>query len=77
MREAEQRTAERVKSYETASVLQIRDNPSRKRWMSGQSRNHQKRIFLELTGPDFAQGQRYEVRAERSGTFNTPCWAHL
>ena len=30
----------------------------------------EKRIFLELTGPDFAQGQRYEVRAERSGTFN-------
>ena len=32
--------------------------------------DNQKRIFLELTGPDFAQGQGYEARAERSGTFN-------
>jgi hypothetical protein len=41
--------------------------------MSGQSSNdNQKRIFLELTAPDLAkaaEGQRYKVRAERSGIF--------
>ena len=30
---------------------------------------NQKKIFLELVGPNFAQGQRYEVRAEQSGVF--------
>ena len=71
MREAQKRTkAERVKSYEAASVLQIEiiqvvNDGCLARILN----DHQKRIFLELTGPDFAQGQRYEVRAERSGTF--------
>ena len=80
MREAVERTkAERIKRYEAATVLQIEiiqvvNDGCLVRVLND---NH-KRIFLELTGPNFAQGQRYEVRAEQSGTFSTrPCWAHL
>jgi hypothetical protein len=29
-----------------------------------------KRIFIEMTGSNLAEGQKYNVRAERSGTFN-------
>ena len=71
MREAVERTkAERIKRYEAATVLQIEiiqvvNDGCLARVLND---NH-KRIFLELTGPNFAQGQRYEVRAEQSGTF--------
>jgi hypothetical protein len=38
--------------------------------MPGESLERQReRIFIELKGPKFAQGQRYEVRAEQWGTF--------
>lgn len=64
------RRAERIKWYEAATVLQIEIIQVVKDGCLARVLNdNQKRIFLELTGPDFAQGQRYEVRAERSGTF--------
>ena len=71
MREAVERTkAERIKRYEAATVLQIEIiQVVNDGCLARVLNDNQKRIFLELTGPDFAQGQRYEVRAERSGTF--------
>jgi hypothetical protein len=72
MREAVERTkAERAKRYEAATVLQIEIIQVVKDGCLARVLNdNHKRIFLELTGSDFAQGQRYEVRAERSGTFS-------
>jgi hypothetical protein len=60
----------RMKRYEAATVLQIEiiqvlDDGCLARVLND---NH-KRIFIELRGPNFAQGQRYEVRAEQWGTF--------
>ena len=52
--------AAKVKRYEDAAELAIvLDNGNLTR----------KRIFIELRG-SVAQGQRYEVRAEQSGTFS-------
>jgi hypothetical protein len=72
MREAEKRAkAERGKRYEAATILQIEIIQVVKDGCLARVLNdNNKRIFLELTGPDFAHGQRYDVRAERSGTFN-------
>ena len=70
-REAEKKMeADRIKRYEAATVLEIEisqvlNNGCLARVLND---NH-KSIFLELRGPNFAQGQRYKVRAERSGTF--------
>jgi hypothetical protein len=71
IREAEERMkAERGKRYEAATVLQIEIiQVVNDGCLARVLNDNQKRIFLELTGPDFAQGQRYEVRAEQSGTF--------
>jgi hypothetical protein len=70
MREAEERTkAERIKRYEAATVLEIEIIQVVKNGCLARVLNdNHKRIFLELTGPDLAQaaeGQRYEVRAEK------------
>ncbi len=70
-REAEEKMkADRIKMYEAATLLEIEisqvlNNGCLARVLND---NH-KRIFLELRGPNFAQGQRYQVRAERSGIF--------
>jgi hypothetical protein len=71
MREAVERTkADRIKAYEAATVLEIEIiQVVKDGCLATLLNDNHKRIFLELTGPDFAQGQRYEVRAERSGTF--------
>ena len=75
MREAVERTkADRIKEYKekykAATVLEIEIiQVVKDECLARVLNDNQKRIFLELTGPDFAQGQRYEVRAERSGTF--------
>ena len=71
MREAVERTkVQRIKSYEAVTVLQIEIiQVVKDGCLASVLNDNHKRIFLELTGPDFAQGQRYEVRAERSGTF--------
>ena len=70
--EAEKKTnAERIKRYKAATVLEIEIIQVVKDGCLARVLNDShKRIFLELTGPDFAQGQTYKVRAERSGTFN-------
>ena len=71
IREAEERMkAERKRRYEAATVLEIEitqvvNNGCLARVLND---NH-KTIFVELTGHDLAQGQRYEVRAEQSGVF--------
>jgi hypothetical protein len=73
-REAEEKMkADRIKMYEAATLLEIEvsqvlNNGCLARVLND---NH-KSIFIELTGPDLAQaaqGQRYKVRAERSGIF--------
>jgi hypothetical protein len=70
-REAEKKMeADRIKRYEAATLLEIEisqvlNNGCLARVLND---NH-KSIFLELRGPNFAQGQRYKVRAERSGIF--------
>jgi hypothetical protein len=71
MREAVERTkADRIKAYKAATVLEIEIiQVVKDGCLATVLNDNHKRIFLELTGPDFAQGQRYEVRAERSGTF--------
>jgi hypothetical protein len=74
MREAVENTkAERAKRYETATVLHIEIiQVVKDGCLATLLNDNHKRIFLELTGPDLAkaaQGQRYEVRAEQSGTF--------
>jgi hypothetical protein len=71
IREAEERMrVEKIKRYEAATVLQIEITQVLNNGCLARVLNDsQKRIFLELTGPDFVQGQRYEVRAEQSGTF--------
>ena len=62
--------ADRIKMYEAATLLEIEisqvlNNGCLARVLND---NH-KSIFLELSGPNFAQGQRYKVRAERAGIF--------
>ena len=71
IREAEERTkAERIKRYEAATILEIEiTQVVNDGCLARVLNDNQKRIFRELPGPDFAQGQRYEVRAVQSGTF--------
>ena len=70
-REAEEKTkAERIKRYEAATVLEFEIIQVVKDGCLARVLNDNHRsIFLELRGPNFAQGQRYKVRAERSGIF--------
>ena len=73
-REAEKKMeADRIKRYEAATVLEIEIiQVVKDGCLARVSNDNQKRIFLELTGSDLAraaEGQRYKVRAERSGTF--------
>ena len=58
-REAEEKTkAERIQRYEAATVLEFEIIQVVKDGCLARVLNdNQKRIFLELTGPDFAQGQ--------------------
>ena len=69
--EAEERMkAERIKRYETATVLEVEITQVLDYGCLATVLNdNRKKIFLELVGPNFAQGQRYEVRAEQSGVF--------
>ncbi len=71
MREAAERTkAERKRRYEAATALEIEiTQVVNDGCLARVLNDNNKRIFLELTGPDFAQGQRYQVRAEQSGVF--------
>jgi hypothetical protein len=71
IREAEERMkAERIKRYEAATILEIEiTQVVNDGCLARVLNDNQKRIFRELPGPDFAQGQRYEVRAVQSGTF--------
>jgi hypothetical protein len=71
IREAEERMkAERIKRYETATVLEVEITQVLDYGCLATVLNdNRKRIFLELVGPKFAQGQRHEVRAEQSGVF--------
>jgi hypothetical protein len=60
----------RVKRYEAATVLQIEIiQVLNDGCLARVLNDNGKRIFIELKGPKFAQGQRYEVRAEQWGTF--------
>jgi hypothetical protein len=59
-----------MKRYEDAPVLEIEisqvlNNGCLVRVLN----DDRKSIFLELTGPDLAEDQRYKIRAERSGIF--------
>jgi hypothetical protein len=76
VKEREQRQAEekikadRIKTYEAATLLEIEISQVLNDGCLARVLNdNHKSIFLELTGPNFAQGQRYKVRAERSGIF--------
>ena len=70
-REAEKKMeADRIKEYEAATLLEIEINQVLNNGCLARVLNaNHKSIFLELTGPNLAQGQRYKVRAERSGVF--------
>lgn len=72
IREAEERLkAERIKRYKAATVLEIEITQVLDYGCLATVLNdNRKRIFLEPAGPNFAQGQKYEVRAEQSGVFN-------
>jgi hypothetical protein len=71
IREAEERMkAERIKRYEAATILEIEiTQVPDYGCLATVLNDNRKRIFLELAGPNFAQGQRYEVRAEQSWSF--------
>ena len=71
IREAEERLkAERIKRYKAATVLEIEITQVLDYGCLATVLNdNRKRIFLEPAGPNFAQGQKYEVRAEQSGVF--------
>jgi hypothetical protein len=67
---AEKMKATRLKRYEAAPVLQLEiiqvlNDGCLARVLND---NH-KRIFIELRGANLAQGQQYEIRAGRWGTF--------
>jgi hypothetical protein len=65
--------ADRIKRYEAATVLEIEIiQVVKDGCLARVSNDNHKRIFLELTGSDLAraaEGQRYKVPAEKSGTF--------
>ena len=72
-REAEKKMeADRTKRYEAATVPEIEIiQVVKDGCLARVSNDNHKRIFLELTGSDLAraaEGQRYKVRAEQSGT---------
>jgi hypothetical protein len=70
-REAEEKMkADRIKMYEAATLLEIEISQVLNNGCLARALNdNHKSIFIELRGPNFAQGQRYQVRAERSGIF--------
>ena len=66
--------AARIKRYQNAAklvieIIQVLDDGCLARVLESNASTG-KKIFIELRNPNWAEGQRYELRAEQYGTFS-------